>query len=246
MKDNIFKIITYIDRINLFSDTFLNYYLRFFKPEEFHFLILDSEFDNISDYLLNKNLQKITLEKISNKYFGTVDDILNKQNEVCNNFINQGFIVVYVDIDEIIYHHDLRNYILNNIKDYITPSGIVLAPNSDEIYLNKTDKILNQRKYCLFDNKWYAKTCILNKNYVWTGGRHNKDSNKISNDIYLIDISKCCKQIILENNQTTNKLYKNVSKKYSIIDENYIDTMIYNLLPHLKPLPKYILDNKLF
>lgn len=246
MKDNFIKIITYIDRINFFSETFINYYLRFFKPDEFHFLILDSEFDNICNYLLNKNFQKKSFEKISNKYFGTVDDILNKQNEISNNFINQGFIVIYVDIDEIIYHHDLRNYILNNIKDYITPLGIVLIPNSDEINLNQTDKILNQRKYCFFDNKWYAKTCILNKNYIWEGGRHNKDSNKIFNDIYLIDIGKCCKQIILENNQTTNKLYKNVTTKYAIINEDYINKMIYNFSPHLKQLPKYILDTKLF
>jgi hypothetical protein len=50
-----FKVITYIDRVNILSDTFINYYLKFFKPEEFYFLILESEFKNISEYLLNKD-----------------------------------------------------------------------------------------------------------------------------------------------------------------------------------------------
>jgi hypothetical protein len=151
-----------------------------------------------------------------------------------------------VDIDEIIYHHDLRNYILNNIKDYITPLGVVIIPNSDEKYLDSNDKILSQRKYCIFDNTWHSKTCILNKNYTWSPGRHNKNSNKISDDIFIIDIGRCCQGSMLENNKRTNKIYKNVSFRYSTEDKTDIDKAISKLLPSLKLLPEYISNTKLF
>jgi hypothetical protein len=246
IKNGKFKIITYIDRSNVLSETFINYYLKFFKPEEFHFLIVDSEFTPVSKYLLSKEFTDTSFEKVSNKYYGTTSDILKTQNEVTNRFLNDNFIVIYVDVDEIIYHQDLRNYILNNLKDYITPSGIVLIPNSSEKYLDPNDKILNQRKYCIFDNTWHSKTCILNKKYTWSPGRHNKNSNKISDDIFIIDIGRCCQNIILENNKRTNKIYKNVSFKYSTEDRTDIDKMVTKFLPSLKPLPEYILNTKLF
>jgi len=245
LKDKI-KVITYIDRSNILSDIFIKYYLNFFNPEEFYFLIVDSEFDSVSNYLISKKFTSENFKSVSNGYFGTVEEILKIQNETLNTFINQGYIVVYVDIDEIIYHHDLRNYILNNITDYITPSGIVLIPNSDEGYIDRNNKILNQRKYCIFDNTWHSKTCILNKKYTWSGGRHNKNLNKIFDDIFLIDIGRCCQQIILENNKTTNKIYKNVSFRYSTESEQIINTMVSKFLPTLKPLPEYILNTKLF
>jgi len=240
------KIITYIDRSNILSDIFIKYYLNFFNSEEFYFLILDSQFDLVRDYLLSKKFTNENLKPVPNNHFGTVDQILKIQNETLNQFINQGYIVVYVDIDEIIYHHDLRNYILNNIIDYITPSGIVIIPNSSEGYIDPNDKILDQRKYCIFDNTWHSKTCVLNKKYTWSGGRHNKNSNKISDDIFLIDIGRCCQQIILENNKMTNKIYENVTFRYSTESKDLINTMVSKFLPTLKPLPEYILNTKLF
>jgi hypothetical protein len=240
------KVITYIDRINILSDTFITYYLKFFNLDEFYFLILDSQFDLIRDYLLRKKFLSSSFEKVSNGYFGTTTDILDKQNKVTNRFLNDNFIVVYADIDEIIYHHDLRNYMLSNLKDYITPSGFVLIPNSDEQRLDPNRKILSQRKYCIFDNIWHSKTCILNKNYTWSPGRHNKNSNTISDDIFIIDIGRCCQNVILENNKTTNKIYNSVSHRYSTEDKFEIDKMVSRFLPTLKPLPKYILNTNLF
>jgi hypothetical protein len=246
MNNKKIKVITYIDRFNVLSDTFINYYLNFFNSDEFHFLILDSEFSSVRDYLLSKNFSEKNFESVKNRYYGTVNDILSLQNEVLNRFLNQGFIVVYVDIDEIIYHHDLKNYILTNIKDYITPSGIILIPNQHEDHLNPDHKILDQRGYCIFDNTWYSKTCILNKKYVWSGGRHNKNTNKIYEDIFLIDIGKSCPKLMLENNKMTNKIYKNVSFKYSTENESVIEKMISKSVPLLKPLPNYITNKKLF
>lgn len=244
-KKNKFKIVTYIDRINVISEIFIKYYLNFFNLDEFHFLILDTEYKKIHTYLLNKNFSDKNFQTISNKHYG-IPKILGTQNQVSNTFVEQGYIVVYVDIDEIIYHHDLRNYINSNIDDYITPSGIVLMPNSNEGHLNHNDKILNQRKYCLFDNLWYSKTCILNKKYQWSGGRHNKNLNRISDDIFLIDIGKCCSKLILENNKKTNEIYDNVITKYSTENELEIEKMISQHRHSLKQLPEYVISKKLF
>ena len=240
------KLITYIDRVNILSGIFIDYYLKFFKPEEFYFLVLDTEYTPISEYILSKGFQPQTLKKVSNKSFGKANEIIVVQNDITNKFINDGFIVVYVDIDEILYHHDLRNYILNKIMDYITPTGIVIIPNSNENDLNKNDKVLNQRKHCVYDNVYHSKTCVLNKPYTWSGGRHNKNTNKISDDIFLIDIGRSCKKMILENNQKTNQIYKNVSTKYSTENKNDVEGMVSKFLPGLKFLPEYILNTKLF
>jgi len=247
MNNKKIKVITYIDRFNILSDTFINYYLNFFNSDEFYFLILDSEFNLIRDYLLSKNFSEKNFESVKNEYYGTVKNILHLQNEILDRFLNQGFIVVYVDIDEIIYHHDLKNYILTNIKDYITPSGIFLIPNQHEGHLISNHKILDQRGYCIFDNIWTSKTCILNKKYVWSGGRHNKNTNKIYEDIFLIDIGKSCPKLMLENNKITNKIYKNVTFRYSTENESDIKKMISEfVLMSLKPLPNYITSKKLF
>ena len=245
IKNKSFKVVTYIDRINSLSDIFISYYLKFFNKEEFCFLILDEEFETVSNYLLDFGFMSVNFKSVSNEYFGTDEDIIDLQNKEVNEFLDKDFIVVYADIDEIIYHHDLRNYILENLEDYITPTGIVIIPNLDESNLRTNDKLLNQRRYCIFDNVYHSKTCILNKTYTWTGGRHNKRSNRIYDDIFLIDIGRSCLETILENNKITNKIYKSVTPKYSTEEKRDIEKMIFDLIPRLKLLPGYILNTKL-
>jgi hypothetical protein len=47
-------------------------------------------------------------------------------------------------------------------------------------------------------------------------------------------------------NKMTNKIYKNVSFRYSTENESVIEKMISKFIPSLKPLPNYITSNKLF
>lgn len=239
------KIGTYIDRINVISDIFINYYLNFFRNEEFHFFILDKNFDSVSNYLREKGFSDTSFESVSNSHIG-VPILLNKQNSFVENYISQGFITLYVDIDEILYHTDLRNYIINNDSDFITPKGVVLIPHISEGVINKNDKILNQRSFCVFDDQYHSKVTVLKNNFTWSGGRHNKGGNKISDDIFLIDISKCCPMIMIDNNIFSNKLYPESTERYSTTDEMKINDILNGWRNSLTKLPDTIVSSKLF
>lgn len=239
------KIITYIDRSNLISDIFINYYLSFFENSEFYFLILDKNFNHVSNYLKNKGFTKNSFESVTNSNIG-VPILLDKQNSIVEHFITEGFITIYVDIDEILFHPDLRNYIINNTTDFITPKGIVIIPNVGENIINKDDKILNQRFFCVYDDKYHSKVTVLKTKFEWEGGRHNKNNNKISDDIFLIDIGKCCPKIMLDNNITSNLLYPKLTDRYSTTNEDDINDILNKWRELLTKLPNFILDHKLF
>jgi hypothetical protein len=90
--------------------------------------------------------------------------------------------------------------------------------------------------------KLYCKDCRKEECKIY----RVKNSNKISDGIFIIDIGRCCQNAILENNKTTNKIYNSVSHKYSMENKFEIDKMISGFLPRLKPLPEYILNTSLF
>lgn len=239
------KIGTYIDRSNIISDIFINYYLKFFNHGEFHFLILDKNFDGVSDYLKTKGFSEDSFEMVNNSHIG-VPILLGKQNSFVDHFISKGFIVIYVDIDEILYHTDLRNYIINNDSDFITPKGAVIIPDITENIINKDIKLLNQRSFCVFDDEYHSKVTVLKSSYTWSGGRHNKNDNKISEDIFLIDIGKCCPMIMIENNIISNNLYSKSTDRYSMTEEIKINDILNGWRNSLTKLPTYITDSKLF
>lgn len=246
MKDNNkIKIVTYIDRKNILSEVFINYYLRFLNHNEFHFLILDKNYDSVSEYLKSKNFSDINFEIVRNDYIG-MPKLLDKQISIVEELISNGFLVIYVDLDEILYHHNLREYILNFDGDYITAKGIVIIPNTDEEIIDENKSILSQRKYCVIDNEYHSKVSVLKSKFIWTGGRHNKNGYKIFDDIYLIDIGKCCPQIMLDNNMTSNILYEKKTERYSITDKNSIQNILNGWRKSLIKIPEYITETNLF
>ena len=108
------KIGTYIDRSNIISDIFINYYLKFFNHSEFHFLILDKNFDGVSDYLKTKGFSEDSFEMVKNSHIG-VPVLLDKQNSFVDHFISKGLITIYVDIDEINWTIDDSRISNNNL-----------------------------------------------------------------------------------------------------------------------------------
>ena len=216
--------ITYIDRINFFSDFYIKHYKSLFDLNEFLFIVDSDNLQKISNYLLengfdNRNILSLKLEK-SYGY----GERTKLQNDLSKNFISKGYIVIYSDIDELIFHENLKEYILNNKDEYICPQGMFLIQNENENYFDIKNSILSQRNFCKIDNIWYSKVCILKKPYVWTAGRHNKPKNiTIDNNVYLIDIGRICKKIVLENNNISSKLYKTTSFRYSILNKDKIE-----------------------
>lgn len=246
MKDNNkIKIITYIDRKNLLSEIFIKYYLNFFNHSEFHFLILDKNYELVSEYLKLKNFSDDNFEKVSNNYIG-ISTLLDKQNSLVEEFILNKFLIIYVDIDEILYHNNLREYILNTEEQLIAAKGIVIIPDVNEKIIDESLNILSQRKYCVIDDEHHSKVCVLKSNFKWSSGRHNKNGIKISNDIYLIDIGKCCPKIMLDNNIISNQLYEKKTERYSTVNENNIQNILNDWRKLLIEIPKYISETNLF
>ena len=182
---------------------------------------------------------------ITNDYIGE-PTILNRQNSIVNELISNDFIVVYVDIDEILYHQNLREYILNSEDTFISPTGVVIIPDTNEPNIIKNENILTQRKNCVIDNEYHSKICVLKSKYMWSGGRHDKNHNKISEDIFLIDIGKCCPKIMLENNIMSNQLYQKKTKRYSVTSEGEIQNILNDWRKILQIIPEHILETNLF
>lgn len=241
-----FKLITAIDRINYFSDNFISYYKRFFLPEEFYFLVHDVNAPQIISYLKSHGFTNSDIEVYVSSKFGWGDNI-NRQNSVKKRFIDEGYTVLYADVDERIFHPDLRNFILNTPGDWIAPTGISLMQHSSEPPLDETRKVLGQRSYGKIDTYWFSKTCILRKDFEWLPGRHTRPTQlAINPHIYLIDIGKACKDLMLRNNEESKRIYKNVFWRYSTDKKEAFNQVFEEHKGPLVRLPSMIINSNLF
>jgi len=241
-----FKLITHIDRVGYFAKNFIDYYKQFFNPEEFRFMVHNINKKEICAFLYSQGFTDDEMEPYDINKYGWGNNI-KKQNEIKKRFINEGYIVLYADQDERIFHPDLRNYIINTLNDWIAPTGISLMQHDSEPPLDETKKILEQRSWGKLDRYWFSKTCILRKDFEWLPGRHTRPPNlKIDANIYLIDTGKCCKDLMLKNNQESNKIYKSVFWRYSTDDKNVFKKVFEEHKGSLEKLPQIIKDSLLF
>lgn len=241
-----FKLITAIDRINYFSDNFIAYYKRFFHPEEFYFLVHKVNAPQIVLYLSNHGFTNKEMEVYDISKFGWGDNI-DKQNSIKKKFIDEGYVVLYADQDERIFHPDLRNYIINNLTYWIIPTGISLMQHNSEPPLDETKNVLEQRSYGKLDVYWFSKTCILKKDFHWLPGRHTTPVNShVDPHVYLVDIGKMCKDFMLKNNETSKKIYNNLFWRYSTDDKKELSNVFNEHKGELTLLPSIIKESNLF
>jgi hypothetical protein len=227
MEEKKFRLITAIDRINYFSDNFIAYYKKWFLDEEFYFMVHEKNYESIKHYLFSKGFTETNIEKYNIFIFGEGHNVSN-QNRIKTKFLNQGYIVVYADMDERIYHPDLRNYILNKDCEYIIPQGMQIVQTENESSLDFTRNIIEQRNKCVLDALWYSKVCILKKDFNWDHGRHNKPNRyNIDGNLYLVDVGKACKDFMIENNKISSKIYKKVMWRYKETNKIHIDREVY-------------------
>ena len=78
------KIVTYIDRVNILSDIFIKYYTKFLKHEEFYFLILNTNYNEVSNYLKSKNFLESSFEMVYNDHIGIPKIITIGTNIIIN------------------------------------------------------------------------------------------------------------------------------------------------------------------
>ena len=242
------KLITQIDRVGYFAENFIQYYKRFFNPEEFRFMVHNVNDATIRPFLYSHGFTDNEMESYDVKRYGWGDNI-KRQNEIKTRYIKQGYIVVYADQDERIFHPDLRNYILSNIsnKDWMVPIGISLMQHSSEPSIDKTKLVLEQRNYGKLDIYWFSKTCILKRDFEWLPGRHTKPTQpSYDTNIYLVDIGKMCKDYMLENNEESRRIYKSVFWRYSTDKKETFNQVFEEHKGSLEPLPKIIKESLLF
>ena len=240
-----YVVITYIDRINEISDIFFKYYLSQFNTDEFYFLVLDSNKDEILNYLTILGFNEHQYELVTNNFIGK-PTLIDKQNKIVSYFIEQSKTVIYVDIDEILYHNNIKEYFSKIYFDYLSPMGVVLIPKKNEDIINFNENVLGQINYCVIDNEYHSKVCVLNKPYIWNGGRHNKNNVKISEDIFLIDFSKCSSDVILKNNIKSTEIYQSSTERYSEVTLEWVYDYLNKWRKKITTIPKYILDKNLF
>lgn len=242
------KLITQIDRVGYFAENFIQYYKRFFNPEEFMFMVHDVNDAAIRRFLYSHGFTNDEIESYSIKRYGWGDNI-RRQNDIKTKYIKQGYVVIYADQDERIFHPDLRNYILNNIsnKDWIIPTGISLMQHDSEPPLDENKLVLEQRDYGKLDTYWFSKTCILKKDFEWLPGRHTRPMREpIDPNIYLIDIGKMCKDYMLKNNAESKRIYQSVFWRYSTDKKDVFKQVFAEHKGSLDRLPKMIKDSLLF
>lgn len=241
-----FKLITHIDRIGYFGKNFIDYYKKFFSIEEFRFMVHNVNDSKIRPFLYGEGFTDDEIESYDIKAYGWGNNI-KKQNEIKKRYIDQGYIVIYADQDERIFHPDLRNYILNNLDRWIIPTGISLMQHDSEPPLDENKSVLEQRSYGKLDTYWFSKTCILRENYEWLPGRHTKPIiSKIDPNIYLIDIGKMCKDFMLQNNEESKRIYKEVFWRYSTNDKKIFSSVFNEHLGPLVLLPSIIKESLAF
>lgn len=241
-----FKLITHIDRINYISDNFIAYYKRFFREDEFYFLVHNVNSNHIRTYLNSHGFTTDQMMFYKTDRFGWGDNI-KMQNDVKTKWLNEGYVVLYADPDERIFHPDLRTYIADNLTNWIVPTGVSLMQHDSEPPLDESKLVLEQRSYGKIDIYWFSKTCILAKDYEWLPGRHTKPHNKqIDPNVYLIDIGKMCKDFMLKNNEESKKIYKKLFWRYSTDKKDVFKNVFNEHKGNLEPLPKSIKDSLLF
>lgn len=239
-----FKLVTFIDRINYFSDKFISYYKQIFNPEEFFFIINWRDLEEIKAYLLDHGFSEKSFHvNMTRTNFGYGEQV-SQQNSIKREFISRGYIVVYADIDELIYHPDFKSYVLNSPKQLFCSKGIQIVQAPGEAYLDVTKPIVDQRLMGQYDDYYYAKVCILKKDFTWTGGRHNKEGVKPDENIWLLDIGKVCKHLMLENNKKTTELYGGVFPRYTYKTMPEVEKEYKNYLKGIAPIPEIVKNNR--
>lgn len=242
---NKFKLITYIDRQNYLSDVFIKHYLTIFKPDEFFFLVYDQNFRAMREYFKKFGFTENNMHLITRRQFGFGENVA-MQNRIKRLYLDGGHTVVYADVDELIWHPDFKNYISDSSEVHFCATGYQIVQNEGEDFLDITKPILEQRQWCQPDYHYYSKLCILKKDFTWTGGRHNKNGMKPDPSLYLVDIGKVCKKIMIENNIETTRIYGTVMERYRLITLESLEKEYKQYLKKIEKIPAILVDNKLF
>lgn len=247
------KILVQLDRFNWFSDTFIKYYLKFFNKNELYFLF-DTRFfsgADLTEYLKNKNFLE---EEINIIPMNDVPQSIGDRMSYTTNFINilqkellsDGSVLIHPDIDELIYHPNLRELLETFNGLYLMPSPIdVIHDLVKESDFNFNSPIFSQRSYYLDPNSsiasWYYKPLIIKDEYKWDVGRHSIE-RRVTDGLYLIHIGKIDYNFVEYLNKENLTMYVDQeTNQNGITGDNLKDWFSINF-SNLLPIPINILN----
>lgn len=198
------KIITQIDRINWFLEKWISYHTKVFKKEELVFLV-DDKFvstDVITKFLKKKKFKKneiniITLHDLPIEYIARMRNTTPFINNLQKQLLETCDVVIYLDIDELLYHAELREVLNTFNSDFLVTNTIDVIHNihleKDSFDFNKN--VFSQRKFHNVSDarKWYYKPAITRRPANWGDGRHSIDGSFFGpspENVYLIHLGK--------------------------------------------------------
>lgn len=200
------KLCTYVDRGGYFLDKFIQHYNRYFSRKEFLFL-----FEKTTDFDLYKYFYPFIKHPYEIRDISADKSSRNESlNAICNQIqketLAENDVFIFVDIDELIYHPNLREVLETFDTDYLTPRGYdIIQSHEPPLMFNKP--ILEQRNYWMRDT-WYDKPIITRKYLEYDTGKHNRLAAKnYFDDLILIHLNRVDYQYHIDQNIEMIKLY---------------------------------------
>lgn len=232
------KIFTNFHKYNLFLDVWLDYYTKIVDQDDITILHLKiTDFDLVG-YLKEEGYSGISVE---DREIGC--KLHKKQWELFDNCD----VVVYSDLDEIIYHRDLLN-ILNDFESpYLTTTGFEIIHNfGEELPIDMSKKIMDQRSWGIF-SQYYNKSLILKDRFEWGRGNHtlyDKDThkpmvNEVADGLYLVHLNRFDFSSLLNLNRENTKfgIYSKYWHQVITDEEKLKKYFVDNFFPKLVRIP---------
>lgn len=198
------KILTHVDRINWYINKWIDFHRNVFNPDELVFTT-DPRFlpkQVLSEYLKEKGFKKeeiniIELEISLVNYTERLNNFRPFINNLQKKFLETCDVVIYLDIDELLYHAELREVLNTFNSDFLVTNTIDVIHNihleKDSFDFNKN--VFSQRKFHNVSDarKWYHKPIITRRPVNWGDGRHEIDGiwfRPSVENVYIIHLGK--------------------------------------------------------
>lgn len=257
------SISTFVNRHNFFLDKWLEWHTKFFAAEDIYLIYEKNDYFkfDLQGYLIFKGLYKVNI--VSVDYFNHKDNINERIDNIASfltkfqaDLLKKYDVVCCIDVDEFLFHPNLKNILQTFTEDYLTPFGLEIIQNlSSEKELDLNKSIISQRNYCSLNNPiskgTYSKPVIVRKEMTWGAGKHHKNINEdaiMKDDLYLLHLNKVDFTQLIEMNKenirsgghSEHDKFDNMDKLIERLNKHsyYID-----YTPHLATLPKIIKEN---
>lgn len=241
------KVFTHVDRINWFFSKWIIYHQKYFQNNEFLFII-DNQFiseEEITSKLLShgfypEDIQIVSFGNIPQDYYSRMAYARPFVNSLQKKLLSNSEVVIYLDIDELLYHSDLRN-LLNTFTDDFLVTNVVDVTHriSAEPDFDFNRSVFSQRRYMNVSETsgWYIKPIITRVPVNWGDGRHTIDGLGYSpkpQDLFIIHLGKVdfefCNKLAKENISMRGK----DETHYTFVDDRlkyYISSLQTQMIP---------------